>query len=179
MKNVVALVVILFVASSCELFEKVSLKSESEKRIDLFTTGGVWKVDSLIQKTDVFSSGASTIISDSLFLNFGTMEFQKPNFTDPGYNTGFLIHKYSKKGVSKTDTLAWAPYNHTSGSDSHITIFYPSPNQSDFVVGAYDMYLDPLTLESKKVRLGGWRRETIAGGSGGAYGTYRRYHLTR
>lgn len=179
MKNVLAFVLMLFAISSCDLFDKVSLKSESEKRIELFTSGGTWKVDSLIQKTDVFASGASTIITDSLFLNYGTMEFQKPNFTDPGYNTGFLIHRYSKKGINRIDTLAWAPYNHNSGSDNHITIFYPSPNQTDFVVGAYDMYLDPLLLESKKVRIGGWRRETISGGSGGASGTYKRYHLTR
>jgi len=179
MKHVIGFAFILLLISSCELFEKVSLKSESEKRIDLLTQGGVWKVDSLIQKTDVLSSGNSKIITDSLFLNYGTLEFQKPNFTKPGYNTGFLIHKYVKKSVPRVDTLAWAPYNHQSGSDNHVTIFFPSPNQSDFIVGAYDMYLDPLALESKIVRLGGWRRETISGGSGGSLGTYRRYHLTR
>lgn len=170
---------LVLVLSSCGLLNDLSPKSETEKRIEIFTKGGVWKVDSLVKKTDVLSSGVSNITSDSLFLNYGTMEFQEPNFTKPGYNTGFLIHKYTKNGKSRIDTLAWAPYNHNSGSDNHITIFYPQPGMLDYVVKAYDMYLDPITIENKKVRIGGWRRNSLNNGSGGSIGTYRRYHLTR
>jgi hypothetical protein len=49
----------------------------------------------------------------------------------------------------------------------------------DYVVGAWDMYLDKIIIEEKKVKIEGWRRETIPGGSGGSYGTFRGYVLTR
>lgn len=165
---------------SCDLVEDLVPKTESEKRIELLTKGGVWRVDSLILKSDVLSGGISTITSEEIRLNNGTLEFLSPENSDnPGYNAGYVIHRYTENGIAKTDTLAWVPYNFNSGSDNHITIFYYTPNQIDYVSGAYDMYFDILTFESKKVRIESWRRETINGGSGGSYGTFRRYHLTR
>lgn len=96
----------------------------------------------------------------------------------PGYGAGFMIHRYSKTGINYTDTAAWVPYNFNSGSDGTITLFFSLPYH-DFVVDAYDMYLNLDMLDEKKIIISGWRRETIPGGSGGSYGTYKRYYLTR
>lgn len=180
LKNGLLVLAVLVTFFSCDLLDELDPKSESEKRVELLTKGGVWKVDSLIGKTDVLSGGVSTITSEEIFLNHGTLEFQSPeNKDNPGYNAGYAIHKYTLDGQAHVDTLAWVPYNFNSGSDNHITIFYSEPNADDFVVDAYDMYFDILTFESKKVRIESWRREQIAGGSGGSYGSFRRYHLTR
>lgn len=162
--------------SSCEAVEELT-ETETEKTIRIFTEG-TWNVDTLVTKTDLFSGGISNITSDSTFNNYGTIEFQKPNQTIPGYGSGFMIHRYLKNGVNRIDTAAWVPYNFNSGSNGTITLFF-SPHGEDFVVNAYDMYLNLDTMEDKKIRISGWRRETIHGGSGGSYGTYRRYHLTR
>ncbi len=173
---------VLFVSwtlASCDLLDSLDPKSVSEKRVDLLT-GKIWKVDSLIVKSDVLSGGVSTITGQTIYLNRGTLEFKNPSdASNPGYNAGYVFHRYTENGVEKVDTLAWVPYNFNSGSDNHITIFYNTPNQIDYVAGAYDMYFDVLTFEDKKVRIESWRRETINGGSGGSYGTFRRYHLTR
>jgi len=163
--------------TSCELFDKLDPESHSEKVVRIFT-GGTWKVDSLITKTDVLSGGVSNITSDSTFMNYGTIEFMEPNQTIPGYGAGFMIHRYIRNGNSVTDTLAWVPYNFISTSDGYVTLFISEPGQ-DFVLDAYDMYLDLNILEENKVRFSGWRRETIPGGSGGSYGSYRSYYLTR
>lgn len=177
--SIVALILLLTVAS-CDLLDELDPKSESEKRIELLTKGGVWKVDSLILRTDLFNSGISTITSEEIVLNNGTLEFQSPeNKDNPGYNAGYVIHRYTENAQNVVDTLAWVPYNFNSGSDNHITIFYSEPNGIDFVAGAYDMYFDILTFESKRVRIESWRREQINGGAGGSIGTFRRYHLTR
>jgi hypothetical protein len=174
------MVVVLAGLFSCDLLNELDPKSESEKRVELLTKGGTWKVDSLIGKTDVFNGGVSTITSEEIFLNHGTLEFQSPeNKDNPGYNAGYAIHTYTLDGIAHVDTLAWVPYNFNSGSDNHITIFYSEPNADDFVVNAYDMYFDILTFENNKVRIESWRREEIVGGGGTSYGTFRRYHLTR
>ncbi len=165
---------------SCDLVEDLVPKTESDKRIKLLTKGGAWRVDSLTLKSDVLSGGISTITSEEIRLNNGTLEFLDPeNSNNPDYNAGYIIHRYVENGVAITDTLAWVPYNFNSRSDNHITIFYNTSNQIDYVAGAYDMYFDILAFENKKVRIESWRRETISGGSGGSYGTFRRYHLTR
>jgi len=167
----------LFVAS-CDLLKELDPESDTDKTVRIFTEGDVWKLDTLVTKTDILSGDISNVTSDSTFVNFGTIEFQKPNFTQPGYGAGYMIHRYVKNGVNKVDTAAWVPYNFNSTSNGVITLFFSLPGH-DFVVGAYDMYLDLNTQEEKKIRFSGWRRETIYGGSGGSYGTYRRYHLTR
>ncbi|MFH1120185.1 MAG: hypothetical protein V1775_10185 [Bacteroidota bacterium] len=167
---------LIITLSSCEAVEELT-ESKTEKTIRIFTNG-IWNVDTLVTKTDVFSGGISNITSDSTFNNYGTIEFQKPNQTYPGYGAGFMIHKYVKNGIGRTDTAAWVPYNFQSTNDGTITLFFAQPGE-DFVVDAYDMYLDLETMEDKKIRISGWRRETIQGGSGGSQGSYRRYHLTR
>ena len=172
------LLIIIFIISSCEVVDELKTESTTEKTIRIFTEGGVWNVDTLVAKTDVLSGGISTITSDSISVRYGTIEFQKPNQTLPGYGAGFMIHRYSKNGINYTDTAAWVPYNFNSGSDGTITLFFSLPYH-DFVVGAYDMYLKLDVLDDKKIIISGWRRETIPGGSGGSYGTYKRYYLTR
>ncbi len=167
----------LIFMTSCEAVEELT-ETETEKTIRIFTEGGTWNVDTLVGKTDLFSGGISTITSDTTHVNYGTLEFQKPNQTVPGYGAGFMMHRYSANGVNHTDTAAWVPYNFNSTSDGTITLFFSLPDE-DFVVNAYDMYLNLDVMEDKKIIISGWRRETIQGGSGGSYGTYRRYHLTR
>jgi hypothetical protein len=173
----IALSLITF--TSCEeVVDQIDPKSETEKTIEVFTEGGLWNVDTLVTKTDLFGNGNSTITSDTTHINYGTIEFQKPNQTVPGYGSGFMIHRYSNGGINYTDTSAWVPYNFNSGTDGTITLFFSMPGE-DFVVNAYDMYLNLDAREDKKIIISGWRRITIPGGSGGSYGTYRRYHLTR
>jgi hypothetical protein len=164
------------VFTSCEAVEELT-ETDTEKAIRIFTAG-VWNVDTLVTKTDLFSGGISNIQTDSTFSNYGTIEFQKPNQTVPGYGAGYMIHRYTKNGISRIDTAAWVPYNFNSGNNNYITLFFALPGQ-DIVVDGYDMYLDLVELSDKRIRISGWRRETIQGGSGGSYGTYRRYHLTR
>lgn len=166
--------------SSCELFDELNPESETEKVKRIFVDGSPWKLDTLNLKTDLFSSGISTVTSDTTFVNYGTIEFQDPGAEkNPGYNAGFMIHRFTENGQQKVDTLAWVPYNFNSGSDNHITVFVRTPPNPDFVVGAWDMYLDKVIIEEKKIKIEGWRRETIHGGSGGAYGSFRSYVLSR
>jgi hypothetical protein len=90
-----------------------------------------------------------------------------------------MIHRFVKGGENYIDTLAWVPYNFSSvGQEGVITIFISEPGK-DKVVGASDMYLDLNIREDKKVKFSGWRRVTIYGGSGGSYGWYRSYSLSR
>jgi hypothetical protein len=176
----VALLGVVFTISSCELAEQLNPESDSEKNVRIFTKGGNWNVDTLNVKTDLYSAGNSTITSDTTYLNFGTIEFQDPNAaSNPGYGAGYMIQRYVKDGVNHIDTLAWVPYNFSSvGQEGVITIFISEPGK-DKVVGASDMYLDLNIREDKKVKFSGWRRETIYGGSGGSYGWYRSYSLSR
>ena len=164
--------------TSCEVVDDLLPASETEKTIKIFTKGGVWNVDTLVAKTDVFSAGISTITSDTIHIHYGTIEFQTPNQTIPGYGAGFMIRRYESGGLIHTDTAAWVPYNFNSASDGTITLFFSLPGE-DFVVNAYDMYLNLDAMEDNKIVISGWRRETIPNGSGGSYGSYRRYHLTR
>lgn len=127
-----------------------------------------------------FSGGNSTITSDTTHINYGTIEFQKPNQTLPGYGAGFMIHRYTSNGVNHIDTAAWitAPISIQEAMERLPFSFLFEPGD-DFVVNAYDMFLNLDKMEDKKIIISGWRRETIQGGSGGSYGTYRRYHITR
>lgn len=164
--------------TSCQIVEDLVPLTKTEKTIKTFTEGGNWKVDTLVTKTDLFYGGNSTITSDSTHVHFGTIEFQTPNQTIPGYGAGFMIHRYESNGIAHIDTAAWVPYNFNSASDGTITLFFSEPS-ADFVVNAYDMYLNLDAMEDNKIIISGWRRETIQGGSGGSYGTYRKYYLTR
>jgi len=169
--------VLAFVLASCSVIDEINPESDTDKAIRIFTSG-IWNVDTLVTKTDVLSGGQSTVLTDSTFTAYGSLEFQKLNQTVPGYGAGYMIHRYSKSGISHVDTSAWVPYNFNSGNNNYITLFFALPGQ-DIVVDGYDMYLDLVELSDKRIRISGWRRETIPGGSGGSYGSYRRYHLTR
>jgi hypothetical protein len=170
---------IVFTVSSCELAEQLDPESDSEKSVRIFTKG-IWNVDTLNVKTDLFSAGLSNVTSDTTYFNYGTIEFQDPEAaSNPGYGAGYMIHRYVKNSISQIDTLAWVPYNFSSvGQEKVITIFISEPGK-DKVVGASDMYLDLNIREDKKVKFSGWRRVSIYGGSGGSYGWYRSYSLSQ
>lgn len=165
---------------SCEKLDEL-LETETDKTVRIFTKGGFWNVDSLVLKTDVLSSGISNITSDSTFLNYGTIEFQDPNAAkNGGFGSGYMIHRYTKKGKSRIDTLAWVPYNFQSvGQEEVITLFTVAPNRDPTGHLGLDMYLDLQIRQETKVKFSGWRRETISMGSGGSFGWYRSYVLTR
>jgi hypothetical protein len=163
--------------SMCKLTD-LEPKTPRQKKIDLFTAGnGIWNVDSLTQAT--MQQGTTT--SDSLFLNNGTLEFKTPSTTEanPGHGIGFLIHRYTKKGVTVVDSLAWAPYSFASVTDeTNITFFFPQPfHPIDYVSNVAESVLDPSILESKKVRLSGLRQTT--NNNGVVIGLYLEYYLTR
>lgn len=164
---------------SCEKIDQL-LESDTDKTLRIFTQGGVWNVDSLVLKTDVLSSGVSNLTSDSAFVNLGTIEFQDPNAAkNGGYGSGFMIHRYIKKGKNRIDTLAWVPYNFKSGNKAYITVFTMPPIKDPTGKKYLDFYLDLKVLTEKKIKFSGWRRETISMGSGGSYGWYRNYVLSR
>jgi len=164
---------------SCEKIDEL-LESETDKTVRIFTEGGVWKVDSLVLKTDVFSSGISNVTSDSTFLNYGTIEFKSPNEAESGYGSGLMIHRYTKNGKARIDTLAWVPYNFKSVNQEKVITIFTMPPVKDPTGHKYlDLYLDLQIRQENKVKFSGWRRNTISMGSGGSYGWYRSYVLTR
>jgi hypothetical protein len=77
------------------------------------------------------------------------------------------------------DSLAWVPYNFNTGNNAFITVFTMPPVKDPSGHKYLDLYLDLQILESKKVKFSGWRRETIYGGSGGSYGYYQNWVLSR
>jgi len=163
---------------SCEKLDEL-LETETDKTVRIFTKGGVWNVDSLVMKTDVLSGDVSKITSDSTFLKHGTIEFKSPSEAESGYGSGLMIHRYTKNGKARIDTLAWVPYNFKSGNNSHITVFTMPPIKDPSGKKYLDLYLDLQILEENKFKFSGWRRETISMGSGGSYGWYRSYVLSR
>ncbi len=171
-------VAFIIVFASCDKIEE-ALETETDKTIRIFTKGGVWNVDSLVLKTDVLSGGISNVTSDSTFLNYGTIEFKSPNEAESGYGSGLMIHRYTKNSQNRIDTLAWVPYNFQSGNNSHITVFTMPPVKDPTGKKYLDLYLDLQILEESKVKFSGWRRETIYGGSGGSYGYYNNWVLSR
>lgn len=175
--------VLIFLISSCSLFEALENKSEQEKTIELLTTGGVWKLDSATWKIESNAPGLSVTLNDSLFLNYGTWEFQSPeNPKNPGFTAGYLIHKYVKKGVNKTDTLAWTPYNFGStldNSDTYLTIFYPDPSLlvRDIVVDDMQFTFSYQKKERNLVRITGTYGFSV--GVATTIKHTRQYRLTR
>ncbi|MEI9921898.1 MAG: hypothetical protein WDO14_24365 [Bacteroidota bacterium] len=180
MRTLVTLFVLASMAvtfSTCSLTD-LKPKTPRQKKIDLFTEGdGIWNVDSLTLAT--IEQGTTT--SDSVFLHNGTLEFKAPSTTDadPGNGIGFLIHRYTKKGVAVVDSLAWAPYSFASVSDeTNITFFFPQPfHPIDYTSNVAVSVLNPAILESGKVRLFGLRQTT--NNSGAVVGLYLDYYLTR
>lgn len=179
-----ALFFFLGILFSCELIsEATDSRSDQEKVIDLLTKGGVWKVDSLVAQVKSEAPGISVINSDSLFLNYGTWEFQDPgNDKNPGFNTGYLIHKYTKKGTARIDTLAWVPYNFgfPASEIPTLTLFFPDPSlvKREIVVNDQENYFQYLKQEANVIRIEGGFGFNV--GSGTTRVTnYKRYHLSR
>lgn len=170
----------LFVLALFISCNELTEKTTKEKTIDILTTG-TWKVDSLVAQIKSEAPGSSIITSDSLFLNYGTLTFQNPgNESNPGYNTGYLIHTYTKASTSHIDTLAWVPYNFDSPSSDidQLTIFYPDPSVlvRNIVINDIQNTFLYLKKESNVVR--------IEGGFGFDVGAtrivnYKRYHLSK
>ncbi|HOX77698.1 MAG TPA: hypothetical protein PLW31_06625 [Bacteroidales bacterium] len=171
----------VFIFSSCDkINDIIDPETETEKVTRIFVEGSPWHVDTLTYKEDFLSGSQSVVTYDTSYFNYGTLEFTDPDASEnPGYNCGYMIHRYSENGQAKIDSMAWAPYNHNSGSDNHITIFIHDQNSIDFVVGAWDMYLDKIIIGENKVKVEGWRRENAGGTSGGIYGNFRGYTLSR
>lgn len=93
--------------ASCSLFDSPGKKTYRDQTIELLTEGGLWKVDSMVHWKFTPALG----VTDSLFLDYGTMEFQSPDNTNhPFGNHGYLIHKYTKNGKAAIDTLAWESF---------------------------------------------------------------------
>lgn len=170
------------VLASCGLFEDLNPKSEQEKTIELLTTGGVWKVDSATWKIQSFAPGLSLTLSDSVFTNYGTWEFQAPIDVWTRFGTGYLIHKYTKKGVAKIDTLAWTPGDFSStvdDSDKKLTIWYPDTSipVREIVVDDMENSFDYLQKDKKVVRIKGFFGFSVGAATDVLH--TRQYRLTR
>jgi hypothetical protein len=129
-KKCVLIVLSCLGLASCSLFEDLENKTYRDQTIELLTKGGTWKVDSLVR----WKFTPATGVTDSLFLNYGTMEFQSPDNKDiPFGNHGYMIHKYTKNGKARVDTLAWEPFGAGSRSPDPeplygLSIWYEDPN---------------------------------------------------
>jgi hypothetical protein len=76
--------------------------------------------------------------------------------------------------------LAWVPYNFKSVNQEKVITIFTMPPVKDPTGHKYlDLYLDLQIRQENKVKFSGWRRNTISMGSGGSYGWYRSYVLTR
>jgi hypothetical protein len=164
---------------SCSLFEDIENKSYLDQTIELLADGGTWKVDSLVR----WKFTPATGVTDSLFLNYGTVEFQTPdNPKCPVPNGGFMIHRYTKKGVAKVDTLAWVPEGAGAREPD------PAPLYAFFIwyedPAGQPTYLDDLMLgfnfrtkEKNKVNVAASSQTTQSGIVVAEY--QYSYHLTR
>jgi len=168
------------VLASCSLFENLENKSYRDQTIELLTEGGVWKVDSLVR----WKFTPATGIKDSLFLNYGTMEFQSPdNAKIPFGNHGYLIHKYTKNGIARVDTMAWEPFGAGSREPDPeplygLSIWYEDPNgQSASYTDDLEISFNFRSKEKKKVNIAG---QAQISQPGLVIAEYRySYHLTR
>jgi hypothetical protein len=166
--------------ASCSLLEDLENKSYRDQTNELLSSGGVWKVDSMVQWKFTPANG----VTDSLFLNYGTMEFQSPDNTNvPFGNHGYLIHKYTKKGLARIDTLAWEPFGVGSREPDpkplfDLSIWYEDPN------GQPASFSDDLEIsfnfrikEKNKVNIAGEYKITQTGITIAEF--HYSYHLTR
>jgi len=179
-KKNILIVLSCLVFASCSLFEDIQNKSYKDQTIELLTEGGIWKVDSLVR----WKFTPATGVTDSLFLNNGTMEFQSPeNKNIPFGNHGYLIHKYTKDGKARVDTLAWEPFGAGSRSPDPepiygLSIWYEDPNgQPSSFTDDVEVSFTFRTKEKNKVNIAGKFSITQPGLTLGEY-RYS-YHLTR
>lgn len=146
--------------ASCNPLESVNPKTEEEQTIELLTKGGVWNLDSATWKITSVAPGLELTLNDSVFLSYGTWEFQAPVDVFTRFGTGYLIHSYSKNGMAKIDTLAWLPYAYGSTSDDRfkgLTIWYPDssiPN-GQLVVDDMEHHFLYLQKDNNLVRING------------------------
>ncbi|MBL7849342.1 MAG: hypothetical protein JNN04_00475 [Cyclobacteriaceae bacterium] len=165
--------------AACNVLE--DSKTEREKTVDLLT-GGTWKVDSLVYFIKSESPGMSIINFDTVYLNAGTWEFQAPGDSGPGFNTGYLLHRYTKGSASHTDTLAWVPYSfdYPISEIDNITIFYPDTTlvSRQIVVNDIKYLFTYQKKESAVVRIEGAFGYNVGSGAT-VISNNRRYHLTR
>ncbi len=165
--------------AACNVLEET--KSERDKTIDLLT-GGTWKVDSLVYFVKSEAPGMSIINFDTVYLNAGTFEFQKPGDNGPGFNTGYLLHRYTQGSTPHTDTLAWVPYNfdYPISEIDNITIFYPDTTlvSRQIVVNDIKYLFTYLKKESAILRIQGAFGYNVGSGAT-VISNNRRYHLTR
>jgi hypothetical protein len=174
------IVLVSLLVASCSLFEDAENRSYRDQTIELFTEGGKWKVDSLVR----WKFTPATGVTDSLFLNNGTMEFQSPdNANHPFGNHGYLIHSYTKNGKARIDTLAWEPFGAGTRSPDpepfyDLSIWYEDPN------GQPASFTDDLEIsfnfrikEKNKINIAGERIITQSGLTIVEY--HYSYHLTR
>jgi hypothetical protein len=178
MKKYAPLLWLALLAGCNDLIEK----TPKEKTIELMTSG-IWKVDTLHLKVISESPGMKVVNSDSLIVNLGTFEFQSPdNAQNPGFSTGYLIHRYMDKGISHTDTLAWSPFNYDfpASEIETMTLFFPDPSVLTRTIVLSDLkhYFQYLQKDANVVRLeGGF---SFAVGSGATtINNYKRYHLSK
>jgi hypothetical protein len=167
--------------ASCSLFESLENKMYSDQTIELLTQGGKWKVDSMVH----WKFTPQTGITDSLFLHYGTFEFQSPESANrhpyPGH--GYLIHSYTKKGKARIDTMAWQPFGAASRAPDPeplyaFSIWIENPtmqanNFSDDLEISYTFRMK----EQNKVNFAGEAKLTQTGLTIAEW--HYRYHLTR
>ncbi|MEO5912235.1 MAG: hypothetical protein ABIP95_15210 [Pelobium sp.] len=176
-----SLALLATLSSSCDkLKDLVDPKYGDEKLVDLMTTGGRWKIDSLHKKYEE----QGRIITDSSFVNYGEFEFLSPkNAKNPGYLAGYLVrHFKTSNGNAATDTTAWYPGNHNAtesieGLGKKMTIFYKNNKRDGYVLNAEDAIFDFVKKENNSVIIESWRRTSTSNGA--VLGMFRRYKLSR
>jgi hypothetical protein len=178
MKKTPLVIVLLAALAGCSELES---KTNQEKTIDLLASG-TWKLDSLVYTVKSEAPGSSIVTFDTVYLNAGTWEFQKPGDTGPGYNTGYLLHRYTDGSTAKTDTLAWTPYNFDSPSSDidQMTIFIPDTTLlvRQIVLTDTKNIFQYLKKETATVRIEGGFGFSVGSGATRII-NQRRYHLTR
>jgi hypothetical protein len=178
MKSKLGLFLICAGLASCSLFEGLENKMYSEQTVELLT-GASWKVDSM----SLWKFFPSTGVTDSIFLNYGTFQFLSPDHAkNPGNNSGYLIHAYSKKGTTRIDTMAWEPHGIGSREPDPkplfaFTIYYKNPNgQPGFFNDDLAIPFNFRTNEKNKVNVAGEAKLTQPGITLAEY--HYSYHLT-
>jgi hypothetical protein len=168
--------------ASCSLIESLDPKTEQDKTIELLTVGGVWNVDSATWKVTTEAPGLNLTLSDSVFTNYGTWEFQAPVDVFTRYGTGYLIHRYTKKGIAKVDTMAWVPTMFGSISDNAdktLTIWFIDKTllQREIVLDDWETYFDYKQKDKNIVRIEGYFAYAIGVGTIGRH--TRKFRLSR
>jgi hypothetical protein len=142
-------------------------------------------VDSLRQWKFLPATG----VKDSIFLNYGTMEFQMPTTAPLGDNGGipqgygYMIHSYTKNGKARIDTLAWLPGGVGSRKPDprplfDLMIWYEDPNgQPNSFSDDWDIAFNYRVQEKNEVNIYGEFKRTQPGLTIAEF--HYSYHLTK